>query len=158
MPIECVRNDQCNDGELCQGGRCIGDSSGGGSAQEGEPCVNDTTCNGELICEGSVCESAEGQCVEVTDCEGSGACLGGNCVPAPECQTADDCSGLIPIPIPLLCINNQCRSAFVQCTLNADCGGGQSCAFGICIPLPANECLRDDDCGAGRECESGSCQ
>ena len=158
VSAECIRDDQCGPGESCEQGRCVTGGGGGGTGVIGDSCVNDTSCNGELICEGEVCESAEGLCAEVTDCDGSGACLGGNCVPSPTCQTADDCSGAIPIPIPLLCINNQCRSAFVQCTLNRDCGSGQSCAFGICIPLPANECLRDSDCGNGRLCEGGSCQ
>ncbi|MAD61441.1 MAG: hypothetical protein CMH49_08030, partial [Myxococcales bacterium] len=157
VPAECLRDDQCAANESCNAGRCVS-GGGGGSGQVGDPCANDNGCGSDLICEDAQCESAEGRCVEVTDCGGSGSCLGGNCVPAPSCQSADDCGGLIPLPIPLLCINNQCRAPFAQCSLNQECGDQQSCAFGVCIPFPANECLRDQDCGNGRLCENGSCQ
>lgn len=164
VPAECLRDDQCAADESCNNGRCVAGSGGGGngggggtSGQEGDSCASDNNCSGSLICEGEICESAEGLCVEASDCDDASACLGGRCVSAPACQTADDCSGLIPIPVPLLCINSECRSAISQCSFNRDCGAGQSCAFGLCIPLPSNECLRDSDCDSGL-CEGGSCQ
>jgi len=151
VAVECTLDAQCAPGERCVGNAC---AAGGGA--QGDPCASDVGCSGSLICEGGRCASSAGRCAEASDC-GDGACLSGQCLPAPACQASSDCANLIPLPVPLICSAGICRSLISQCAQNADCGGGQTCLYGLCAPIPPAECLRDADCGAGRLCEGGRC-
>ncbi len=99
------------------------DSSGGdglgGETNWLEPCTSDDECVvGECIC---------GACT--AECDGADhGCEGGP--PASSCY-ASQSPGFVALceaaPRPGVCLND--------CIADTDCGGGQLCAYGVCIPL-----------------------
>ncbi len=44
-----------------------------------------------------------------------------------------------------------------SCSSDTDCGTGEQCEAGVCVPEEGGQCTSDSDCGEGLHCEQGMC-
>ncbi len=84
VPIRCDRHtcesdDECPPGDYC-----------GGDYECHEPCVDDSNCPTDQVCEDGQCEEPPAPCVDNEDCEGDDHCVGGGCLP-PCPDGGNDC-------------------------------------------------------------------
>jgi len=47
--------------------------------------------------------------------------------------------------------------AVTSCTADADCGAGEVCTAGECVPDASGGCTSDADCATGETCTNGAC-
>lgn len=168
----CESDAECPPGEFC-----------GGDGECGEPCVDDSNCPTDEVCEDGTCTEPPPPCVEDEDCEGNDACYGGHCLPpCPEDGTG--CSGGYD-DVDSGCDPDACYDdggdggdSTPPCIYDTQCENGDRCEDGICQPPdspcdmscpegeicddgycqePPTPCDDDSDCPGGEVCESGQC-
>jgi uncharacterized protein (TIGR03382 family) len=133
----CEDDDECVPGQFCLGvpGVCE------------DPCVDDSTCPSDEVCEDGTCEPPPPPCVEQEDCTGDLTCIGGFCVP--ECPT--DCAD------PEFCDRDACipPDGTPPCVVETQCDPSEVCEDGVCQP-PLPPC--DVSCPEGTVCDGGFCE
>ncbi len=158
---KCDSDAECLPGEYCAGedGECV------------EPCVDDSNCPADEICEDGFCEEPPPPCVGDPDCNGE-ICVGGHCVPPcvdecsgdPEFCDRDPCfpdDGQPPCihdeqcPPGEVCEDGSCDEPEPPC--DASCPGAEICEDGYCYP-PDDPCDDSSDCPGGEICAGGHCE
>lgn len=168
LEAHCQVDDDCAADQVCQGGVCSAEVTGGPDVgPETDPdadpdpdverdvpsdmCASDLEC-GDGVCRpdlegdgclGEVCNLETGECEEASctpSCDDGEEVLGCHCVPE-TCEDNDECHGQI-------CHNGSCR----PCVSNAECSddGTMACNDGVCGP--GAECFENDDCRPHEEC------
>jgi len=108
-------------------------------------CSATTVVPGEI---GDPCEITS-DCAQGLVCTPTGICT----KPAvATCMVDDQCPGGD-------CVNGVCvYNVTPQCTLDTDCGPGEKCDAGTCVPTRVEpQCAKDEDCGQGFACKAGTC-
>ncbi len=130
-PVVCTPLGQCYDAGTCSAGVC-----------SDPPKASGASCN-----DGSFCTAPD-------ECDGGGACVGGNpvvCTPLDQCHDAGTCDGGTGLcSDPPSAGGTSCDDGDA-CTQTDECDGGGACAGGnqvICTPL--------DQCHDIGTCDSGS--
>ncbi len=150
VPIRCER-DSCESDDECPPGDYCGSDN-----ECHEPCVDDSNCPTDQICEDGQCEEPPPPCVDDEDCEGEDHCVGGGCLP-PCPDGGNDC-GLDDVACdPDACYDEDGGGDgdTPPCIYDSQCDGGYVCEDGVCQP-PDNHC--DMSCPTGEVCEDGTCQ
>ena len=126
--IECVSDENCGGGRVCETGKCVIPPE----------CVTDADCSGGEQCISGECVPIPPECVNDSDCLGGQVCVDGSCVapePEPECVDDSDC------PTGQICSEGVCVGAppkecidGATCIDSRDCGpGGDPCIAGKCF-------------------------
>jgi len=135
--IECTKDSDCEEGEICEDSKC-----------KAEPeCSEDKKCEEGYACVEGHCQIIP-ECRENSECE-SGVCENGKCKPTTECQDDDECGEGEE------CFEGECRSA-LECREDAECGEGEECSDGKCKQMPVPDCKSDAEC-PGQVCVNGKC-
>ncbi|MBT9559519.1 MAG: PQQ-binding-like beta-propeller repeat protein [Myxococcales bacterium] len=164
-PGACDSDDDCPEVGACdiEKGVCVG------TAELGEPCDDDASCAGALVCgpastciefvycgDGTCQASANENCLTCAQdctCQGDAVCEDGACcVPACDGKTcgSDGCGG-------------QCApgcGAGEACSGGAQCVALASCGNGLCDPNLGENCLTclvDCNCPDQAVCDDGAC-
>ncbi len=129
VDAECATDMDCQNGEVCNDGRC--------DAQ----CTTDDDCADGETCNNGVCEEPGADCTTDDDCADGETCNNGTCEASTECQSDDDC------PEGETCNDdNVCEGESTQCSVDADCADGESCQNGVCATVPKGD-LEGSGCG-----------
>jgi V8-like Glu-specific endopeptidase len=182
---ECSVDADCDDGNPCTAGSCVGgscvfdpiaDCCGNGTCEAGEDC---TTCAADCptgtaaSCGNGICETADGEdCTNcAADCNGvtngppfDRYCCGSDVTCAdPRCtgsgNTCTDQPGVGSCCGDGLCEGSEnetnCAIDCASCTVNADCADGDSCTTDTC---DAGTCYNTPiDCSDGDACTADTC-
>jgi hypothetical protein len=176
VPIRVVRH-SCQSDDECPPGRYCDDASGTCA----EPCVNDSNCAADEICEDGACEQAPPPCTSNGECELGDSCVGGYCLPpcppegndgcAPGEEDAGDgcdaeaCCGGYHDNNPPCVADSQCEGGNIcddgvcvppETPCDVSCPSGEECVEGVCEP-GGNPCLEDSECAGGEVCVDGHC-
>jgi hypothetical protein len=111
-------------------------------------CVTNAQCGGGQVCIDGICQD----CTLTSQCSGGQVCLGApaRCVGGEACAGEAECAAINPLLRE--CVNGACQ-LLTQCTVNGDCGAGESCLLGEC----ATTCSSDSDCVLPEQCFAGVC-
>jgi hypothetical protein len=124
------------------GGMSAGGSGSGGTTTPPKSCASNDDCSDDRpLCETSLKLCA--QCLQSSDCQGGGHCLGNACVSFTPCGNSRDCGN------DEVC--DQSRGVCVECVQPADCTDGRTCVQYECVT--ASTCASNDDCG-GKLCDT----
>ncbi len=148
----CVDPGDCGEFSTCNGGTCVRDLSctDDGDCPSGEHCLNFPAggqCQPLFACyDASDCEapaycSAIGECASTNQCFDNADCVGDRC-DYPSCR----CSAV-----------NTCIDAN-GCAVNADCGLGERCGSGVCLPIETCNANPPSSCTGGNDCCGASDQ
>jgi MYXO-CTERM domain-containing protein len=153
VPIRVVRHSCASDDECPPGRYC--DQNAGSCA---EPCVDDSNCAADEICEDGACQQANPPCTSDGECDLGDVCVGGYCLPPcppagnDGCAPGEDGAGDV-------CDAEACCGGYHDnsppCVADAQCEGGYICDDGVCVP-PESPC--DVSCPGGEECVDGNCE
>ncbi len=134
--VECAADYDCPTDYVCDGeGQCIlGETTVGGNDQE-IPCSAQTDCDVYgRICQDNICVA----CTADSQCQTGYVCSAGTCTdPNSPGGGGDGGGGGLP--------SGGCTTAY-------DCPEGQGCLFGLTCGL----CLMDTDCRSGESCDTAS--
>lgn len=167
----CASNQECGSGYCVDGfccnsacnGQCeacgVAGSEGACSAVLGAPVGARPSCADDgSVCGGTCNGVTRGSCAypgDATECRAA-ACDAGQATLAAGCNG----SGACPAPQGQSCPGGMCAGAVCQgdCVADGDCGLGEFCAAGVCIPTRGlgEACARAADCASGR-CVDGYC-
>ncbi len=100
---QCRDKDQCQEGEVCQGGRC----------ETKVECVEDSDCSGQLVCRVGQCKE---ECASDGDCGSGMNCKSGRCVDPLACSGEGQCGS-----------NQSCIAG--RCTENVSSDRELPCTF-----------------------------
>lgn len=140
--LECTRNTDCGQGQICVDAMCQDDP-------QANACDDTHPCEEGLVCEQGQCVQPPQACEADTDCGDGEICTEGLCSPL-ECRRSEDCQE------GNLCVNARCYTA---CDEENPCGEGLSCeAPGYCAPAEVSQgCEANADCPSGQACMEGAC-
>jgi Cys-rich repeat protein len=164
-PDECVTNDDCGQGYICDGGLCVWNPT---------ECSVDLDCPEGYFCDSGLCQPGTPvECTTDEDCGEGAVCNDGICIPVtPVCSSDEDCGE------GWTCVSGECLSARLPCSADVDCPEFQYCSFlcgggtparipcaGECVEIECvpseeicdkldNDCdgIVDDDCVTPVEC------
>jgi hypothetical protein len=188
--VDCLTNDHCPECHNCVGGTCVPvvcpdgicnpDTNGCVECLIAGDCTGDNECciGNRCACCPGFFRNAEGDCVEIPqcnsddDCPACFVCVDGECAPQVcpdgkvcvdgECVDECDCeerwcpAGKVCVPhFTNTCYCKGCEGA---CTNNGDCGEGCVCVNGQCQASPCyGPCQDGNDCGQGCGCVNNEC-
>jgi hypothetical protein len=149
--ISCLTDDDCADGDLCNGVEtctdlhCVGGQS--------------VVCNPDEVCDlpTGTCVARGGPCTGDADCVGGEVCNTNTnlCQPlSGPCTSDDDCAhDQVCNPA-----NDTCQRLGGPCEDDLDCAGGEACNLTTerCQPL-GGPCSLDTECADGEVCIDGTC-
>ena len=173
VPIRVARH-SCQSDDECPPGRYCGDT---GTCVE--PCVDDSNCADDEICEDGACEDAPPLCSSDGECEMGDYCVGGYCLPPCPPDGNDGCSGNDDVDgcdaeaccggyhgeSPPCVRDSQCEDGYIcddgvceppDTPCDVSCPDGEVCIDGTCEP-PGNPCSEDSECNGGEVCVDGHC-
>lgn len=180
-PYRCDDQHPCNQGAICQGGRCApfvqtSPCQCNSDCPNGYPCVNGSCspvqnpyanclCNSDCP-SGQTCQGGTCQGIGTTTCDPAtynGGCTsncqptgGGYFVPVQVQCTSDSCCGLNEFCGPTDFV---CHAGTSGCTCDVDCGSSEFiCLGGQCQPgVASNHCTCQGDCPSGTICANNRC-
>ena len=183
LPTSCGGK-TCPPGQVCDGNACAEASCVGVACPAASRCVAGTCepCSADEYADAGRCVPRQ---PAGAPCGGKEACKSGQCVDGTCCTTACDgpcercnapgksgtCS---PVAFGSPCDGGVCNGAAcvaasgAPCSADPDCGDGESCRSGTCLPPASNglSCLAPSQCASGHcvdgvccnaECGGGSC-
>jgi hypothetical protein len=121
MPGQCERNNDCDEGQVCQDSRCLDVTF----------CDDDSNCAANEICNGDGFCQERDRCLVDNDCEDDSVCNNGFCFEAPSCADGQPC------PEGLDCVGERCVEGI--CRSADDCENDQICSAGTCQDRPQRE-------------------
>lgn len=139
----CVTDDDCPDGQVCKGNKCVNESC----------TTRDDCAPPACVCKNEECTAPPPVCQGDADCCSGYRCNFGTCVPENVgCQSDDECEAIDP-EYPR-CVDGQCVQ---ECINDIDCPlPGQVCVNNHCI---SPDCTVDS-CDPGQWCDvnDGQCK
>ena len=164
VTTSCSTDENCAEGQVCEGGLCVAGCSDASPCPSGERCQDarcvpdlpgfcrsDADCGEREICRALQCVPAPPPpCAQDQDCGAGQICEAGQCGPA-QCSVPADCG------IGARCVGGRCEPLVPDCTQDSDCGEGEVCEAGACVPGPEDTCDTDADCDEDEVCEAGLC-
>ncbi len=165
IPNCCVDNDDCDEGEVCDGNLCEAGCDSDDDCPAGETCdlttgvcedappppdcTTDADCDldgdacTEDVCTNGVCSSTD------VDCAAGEVCVDGDCVP--ECTDDADCADDGDACTTVACVGGGCV------TTTEDCDDGVACTDDSC-DAATGDCINEDNCVDGTcDLTTGDC-
>lgn len=115
--------------------------------RDAPPCATDDDCDGNRICQSSVCFD---RCAAAADCAPGRGCLAGLCVPLQSCASGQPCPG------GTVCEDGVCQIQQPECLRSSECPPNLRCVAGACIVDPG-ACGSASDCPVGQDCVGSRC-
>jgi hypothetical protein len=159
---ECVVDADCGLQDICNNGVCEPGGGGGGQCLDDSECAPDEYCDPDF----GFCIPAGGGggfCLGDADCAPDEFCEPdfGVCLPAGgggDCPYTNDNECDEPFLCPPGTDVADCAGGGGGCIGDFDCGIGEICDFGVCVPDGGGgACLGDFDCAFGEVCQGGAC-